>query len=153
MCSVFIHTWDCLFHNDVANYLCCSFLWVWLSVVSQHRQGKRGRLITFDSHKWNANGFWIHIKDPDECEWCWKTSTWFACHCVTFGAFSVPILTGIDMYMGWQEGLEEWRDGKKNTTSQEAEKEKMEVSGWRLIDNENQIVEAGRGETRMVTEV
>lgn len=114
VCTSFIHTSDHLFQNDVANFLCCSFLsWVWLSVVSQHLRGKRGRLITFDSHKWNANGFWIHIKDPDGCEWCWKTRACFACHCVTFGAFSVPILTGIDMYLGWQGGLEEWREGEK----------------------------------------
>lgn len=111
----------------------------WLSVVSQHRRGKQGRLITFDGHKWNANGLWNHIKVPDGCEWCQKTKAWFACHSVTFRPFSIPILTAIDAYMGWQGGLEEWKKGKKNTPSHEEKREKMGSSGWSLIDNENQM--------------
>ena len=100
--------------NAIAHFLCCSFLSPGrLSVVSQHRRGKQGRLITFDGHKWNANGLWNHIKVPDGCEWCQKTRAWFACHSVTFGPFSVAILTGIDVYTGWQGGLEEWKEGEK----------------------------------------
>lgn len=50
--------------------------------------------------------------------------------------------------------MEERREGeKKNTMSQEAEREKMGASGRRLIDNENQNLETGREETRTVTEV
>lgn len=114
----------CSNQNAIAQYSCCSFLfWGRLSVVSQHRRGKQGRLITFDSHKWNANGLWNHIKVSDGCEWCQTTSAWFSCHSVTFRPFSVPILTGIDVYTGWQggvEGMEGMR--KKNTASREGKK-------------------------------
>lgn len=95
----------------------CSFSLLLFSFTeltfSQHRRGKQGRLITFDNHKWNVNGLWNHIKVPDGCEWCQKPSAWFACHSVTFGLFSVPILMEIDVYTGWQGGLEEWKEGRK----------------------------------------
>lgn len=127
------------------SYISCAALFClqgWLKIVSQHRHGKQGRLITLDSHKWNANGLWNHIKASDGCEWCQKTRAWFACHSVTFRLFSVPILMEIDVYMGWQE-----RKEKKEHSKPWGEREKMGGSGWRLIDDENQNGEIAKGLT------
>lgn len=141
--------------NAIAQFLCCSFLFRgWLSVVSQHRRGKRGRLITFDSHKWNANGLWNHIKVPDGCEWCQTTRAWFACHRVTFRPFSVPILTGIDVYTGWQGGSEKWKEGEKEHSKPWGEKRRKREAAdedWLIMKTETE--RRSRGETRAVTEV
>lgn len=81
-----------------------------LSEVSQHCQGKWGRLMTLDRHKWNANGLWNHIKaltgvsDAKN-----KSLIWLSQYHLQ--ALFLFILMSRDIYVEWQRGQEEGKDG------------------------------------------